>query len=423
MVQLLLKDKLLCPLFAQYLKTRNDFNLMVFKRSTAAIQNTDIETFRLFMQFCICFDCISKSQIDDPCFYYNICIPRRNLRLLHVHNQEDENSIHIKYTTDDFQKDLYYNIIKKTRATTPILYSLVVREQLTLSQDLSISLMKFCENIFLLSPRTYLFIKRIIANLFAKSTIVDSLSTKIEVYQEALTYTNISDIGEKIGKLLDLRLPDRGCTILAALGGDAASIVDNTSNGRIPKNLYCFELLPLNWQLPAFPLHYQVYNPGSCPGSTKKIFTEIIRVLQSFNIKVIFKCVDGETTMNEWFDTIFGTVLTKETLTLPFDQVIELCKKHAFLSPWPISDLLHLLKCGRAHAQGHLICLDLSHFICLNLTYFIQATGLTANLNDKSTQARMNDQYALEFFSYDALVRLIIHGRYDGAFYIFLLFV
>ena len=47
------------------------------------------------------------------------------------------------------------------------------------------------------------------------------------------------------------------------------------------------------------------------------------------------------------------------------------------------------------------------------------ATGLQNNLEDRSTEGRMSDSYALELFSYDSFVALIAHSRFEAAFYIF----
>ena len=34
---------------------------------------------------------------------------------------------------------------------------------------------------------------------------------------------------------------------------------------------------------------------------------------------------------------------------------------------FPISDLIHLFKCARAHIQRHLTCVDPDQFMCINI--------------------------------------------------------
>ena len=131
----------------------------------------------------------------------------------------------------------------------------------------------------------------------------------------------------------------------------------------------------------------------------------------------MFRACDGEHTLDVWFDDQFKTFLTDNALkNATFEYIIaEACH----LTPWPVSDLLHLFKCDRAHAQGHLICVGLPHLVCLNLELFKEATELYKNIQDRSNQARMKDKYAIDFISYDSWIQCLHAGRFDGAYYIF----
>ena len=135
----------------------------------------------------------------------------------------------------------------------------------------------------------------------------------------------------------------------------------------------------------------------------------------------MFKAVDGETIMNLWFTGIFQEFFKGVIFQMSYQEVVTHAMKwindHADYA-WPISDLIHLFKCGRAHVQGHLTCVDPDHFICVNIELLKQATGLNANLENRTTQARMNDQFALELFSYSAFIELLKHQRYEAAMYV-----
>ena len=279
-------------------------------------------------------------------------------------------------------------------------------------------------NIFLLSPKAYGFARKILGDLYSYSHIQREISPILSKYVSLLTYTGNQDsISQKIKTILELRLSNinKGEVYYAAIGGDAASVIQkDASNDRVPKNLYVIHLLPLDFTLPTFPLQFEVIPPGTCPDSTVNLFNKIINVLNTqTNIRILFKTVDGEAKMNKWFSSLFSEkAFFDKNLEKDFSQILQEGYKYAKYTCWPVSDLLHLFKCGRAHCIGHLICVNTPNLICLNIELFKEATGLLKNIEDKSTQGRMNDQYAVEFFSYDSFIRLLAKGRYEGAFYV-----
>ena len=118
-------------------------------------------------------------------------------------------------------------------------------------------------------------------------------------------------------------------------------------------------------------IKYELFRVGATPPYIRDLFDEIIEALDTLNVKVIFKVVDGEVTMNSWFSTIFTDFLDKALDELQFDDIV---KSAINYTSWPVSDLIHLFKCARAHVQGHLTCLDPSNFICLNMQLLEEAT-------------------------------------------------
>ena len=98
---------------------------------------------------------------------------------------------------------------------------------------------------------------------------------------------------------------------------------------------------------------------------------------------------------------------------------IELLSNIAPLTSIPISDLLHLLKSARSHILNHLMMIDPDTFRCLNMSLFEEAAELPQVFQDRTTSGAMKDAYVLALYSWTTLIKVLQHGRFDAAFYIF----
>ena len=407
--------------FAMILKKYVDhFNLEIFLSIIDGIYSVNVD---LFLQFCMMNDLFTYKPLDSRyhTYPYQITLPYKTPKCSATETSEESKVEENQPIQNESQHhpELAQHVLDDLKESNSILYHIIMREYVDINEE---ALHAFSENLYLLSQKTYFFVKKLVPQLIAKSTINEHLSPKIESYQDALLYKTLYSLPTHLKKIIDTFGADilsQNRIIYSTIGGDAASVIIRGNNGPEPKNLYCFMVLPLEYTLKPIPVQYQIIPPGSATNETMKIFETIITEIPKMsNIKFIFKTTDGDPRTGFWFNEPFDDgVLTDDNLSLPFIQLVEICKESAMDKPWPISDPIHLFKCGRAHAQGHLICLDPSRFICLNMQLFINATNLAKNLNDRSTHARMNDAYALEFFSFDTFVKLVANGRFDGAFY------
>ena len=90
--------------------------------------------------------------------------------------------------------------------------------------------------------------------------------------------------------------------------GDAAVVINEKTNNAC--DLYCYLILPLEYKLPVFPVQYETFRVGAAPVEVRGRFEIIIKELKKLNIHVLFKAVDGKTTMNTWFTEIFHHFFT-----------------------------------------------------------------------------------------------------------------
>ena len=118
----------------------------------------------------------------------------------------------------------------------------------------------------------------------------------------------------------------------ATLGGDAAVVINDIDTTNLindqSADIYCYELLPLDFTLPAIPLKYELFGVGAAPPYVRDRFDQSISALEQLNIKVIFKAVDGEVTMNPWFTKIFDEFLDNALQNLSFEEIIEEAMSH-----------------------------------------------------------------------------------------------
>ena len=417
-------------LFAKYLKTRNDFSVNTF---VSMIQKLDYGTSLIFSQLCILNGIFSKTDIvvypafTNDSFVFNVIDenPANKFRRASLQIKNESPPPSIPFTQESFNRNLYYNVVDQVRNISPnILFVLMFKDHLNITPYERSQFMAFCMNTFIISPKAYHFIRNFLKQLCGHTEMYENLTPIIEKYVSLLTYDQRVPLFKKLKTIVALRInsiPDDIQTIYATLGGDGAQVLQRDENAVVPKNLYCFEFMPLDWHLPVFPIQFCLYDVGSINDEIKSLYTQLTNYLNQMNkIKIIFKAADGETKLNFWFNEPFqkGGCLQPEVLKLPFKEVVTIALQSTDKEPFPISDMIHLFKCARAHCQGHCICVDIEHLICINMELLKEATGLFKNLEDKSTQGRMNDKYAFQLFSYDAFISLLAKGRFEAAFYV-----
>lgn len=428
------QNVLMCPNIAYILNDLRGFDLSIL---LDLIQKKSQEpNIMLFIQWCIMFNVFKASDTKDfidktNMFYLSIPTTKESktsaARIARLKGFINVIPPHVLSSTehriDQFYNDITRNTydlaakMQKLEKDQSIIFDIL--QSIFSNKNPSTRLQAFEKNIFMLSPSAYYFIRSLIPSLHGKSWMQKRISTELKELTTLYTMSQL-DLNAMDGllKILYLRMP-KGFEkaehpIPVTVGGDAAAVVNKESDSITSLNLYCFEILPLDYEIKPFPLQYYTFKIGAAPKEIRKRFSVICKTLSTKNIDVVFKSVDGETTMNKWFSKVFSNLLEEIIHTNSFKEVIE---KATSYKPFPVSDMIHLFKCARAHVQGHLTCVDPQHFICVNVEMMKVATGLDENLNNRSSNARMMDQLALELFSWEAFVLLIKNQRMDAAFY------
>ena len=421
------KNACLAQKFASYLSTRIDFTEEIFKQFLSNPTDHQI----ILIQWMHSYDMLPRETLLEVLPYqYLLFMTKRELddrariarsvqKPFEYRDQQNisDKSDHAENQLMDPWITLKLNKINQLKTNNPVLYSMLMRDT-GIENDEGQTLKSFCKLIYLLSPKVYKVLHSIIPTTYARSTVFEAVQPSILSYSRGLMSLDIDSfkniVIDNIG--FDTRSLDQ--PIICSIGGDAACVYEKQPNNHIQSiNLYNFSVLPLHPDLPTFSIHCTTFKMGSAPAKLKEIFEKVITNITQLNFNVVFKCCDGERTLDAWFEDAFQILLEKHTLSeLTFEDAINIASSK---KPWPISDPLHIFKCARARVQQHLLCVDLANLICINMEMFKDATQLHLNIEDRSTYSRMNDQFALEFISYDSFVQLIYACRFEAAYYIF----
>ena len=432
MIKAINVNPIYCAKFAEILKDYEEyFSFSIFNY---IVQNCDCYYVDFFIQFCLVYKLFDYSDLGQKynSFPFQIKRDRTYMKQKLRKQREAKQSKALAVTTPqeppvEISEDVIHTVINELQSNNSILYDLIFRDHIEVNSK---ALMAFSENILLSSQRTFDFIYRLIPQLYSRSSLYELLTPKKQELYQSLVFTQIEDLPAHLCNIMHQMFQDLNSdpdeVIYCTIAGDAAAVYQIVNKTKVPKNLYCFLLLPLNYHYHTFPVQYQILRPGSANDLTMAIFDTIIDIFpkESQNkIKIVFKAVDGDPKMGQWFTNALDEVLTTQNINpSTYKQYLELvdtCLEYALHNePWPISDLLHLFKCARAHIIGHLICVDPYNFICINMDLLIEASQLFTNMRDRSQQARMSDQYALEVFSYQTLLSLIVNARFESAFYV-----
>ena len=417
-ISVLSANPTLAPHVVTIFTQRNDFNNKFIHALISGAQNHEIT---IFLQWCVSYGIISTHSLNFYHQHFLLDIDgsthgvKPKILMYHLGNLSLKSDCGVQC------ENQLYKDFDKSKNNKEISYLLLAKSINKLLPDEAKLLLAFTTNLYLLSPQSYRFIKQFMPSLYSCDTIYSYYTPQKTFLQNLLTWHTEECLQNEINSLLKMKIPKvlQSCIgpIFVTLGGDAAAVIDENTNK--PCNLYCYEMLPLDYDLPTIPLKYETFRVGAAPATTRDHFQYITNALATMNIKVMFKAVDGETTMDPWFTEIFNDFLDEETLNLPFMNVVDLSKERTLncTSPWPVSDLIHLFKCARAHIQGHLTCVDPKHFICVNVQLMEEAANLSKNLENRSSHARMSDQFAFEVFSYQSFISYLKRHCYDAAFY------
>ena len=218
-------------------------------------------------------------------------------------------------------------------------------------------------------------------------------------------------------------LKDRNKPILANIAGDGIYLSEK-GIGKNRKKLqhYVIQLQPLERGIPCLAINIASIGKkeSACEltqSDIKNRFKKIIDIINKDEKKafsIIYKSTDADQSTDAWHQTFFENVLIKGKLLENIDVA---AKNLDFRYVIPISDMLHILKSGRAHLINHALKLRVEREI-LNIDRIKAILGIGPALDDLNHWAKMSDAYAIALFQFKSFIKLIDSIAGDEALYL-----
>ena len=298
---------------------------------------------------------------------------------------------------DKLMKNLSSSITKEKNW---FLYECVNNNNYFRNRNYSDKMLKFCESLFITSPKAYKLLREVIA-LPCKATLYERFSKLTADIKISLMKQHISD--------KQFLFPNYGFTekipIAVSINATVASPHSLFTSGNI-NNIFLVQIQPLSHNYKSFPISIIPSNGGRIDQNIKNMFDNILIELSNY-FQVIFKCSDGDTCTNIWHNICFNHVLN--LLDNPLDYIIQFIH----FGKWPISDYLHIIKNMRCRLLHNLSLTPESEIISLDGFYNIFKTK---TFSDKTSLAKYNDKLAINAFSIKNL-KYLMNNNYLSHFY------
>ena len=187
------------------------------------------------------------------------------------------------------------------------------------------------------------------------------------------------------------------------------------ASNAVVNNAFIYYLEPLDPSIPCLPVQVYLKKGGSANSVINELTAEIIKLLESTNIiDIVCITTDGDPGHNSLYDETYNELL-KLSKSLNIDEI--LANEKRFLLKHPAAtDLLHLFKTMRVK----FLLNDIDLFPGLeNSTIsheeLIKQLKPGMELTDLTQIGKMRDVYAINFFTFENLNRLIQDKNYNGA--------
>ena len=318
-----------------------------------------------------------------------------------IKKKDDENQQKILEIENDY---IYFP--KNTFNDYPIVNDMI---KYSLGGTPSDDFLHFCQFFFLLNQNAYAKLCDFIP-LIPNRTLFDSFVNARNKKRNQLLFPN-----EIPFSLENYYMTDKtDDPIHITLGGDAASIKIIPESGN--SAIYVHMALPLRKDLKPIPLNITPTTNGSSNQKIVGLSKYITNIIEKNGRFVIdFIATDGDKGFDSAHRNFFSFI---EPILNSNETFIKKIEKMLGYIHIPVNDGLHLLKNGRSHLLNHPMMIDPDTMRCVNMELFQEATNLNKELNDRSSIASMKDYYALSLFSWETFYNLILHKRFDGAFYV-----
>ena len=300
-----------------------------------------------------------------------------------------------------------YFIIKQeiVQSRYPILHAIL---SYFLFNHLTPSLKMFSAVLLMMGSKAYRYIQKALP-IYGETSCYNIITPGKQMYSQYIQdakYINFM-LDRYYGELLD----DPNKPLYATLAGDAAQLTTPILNN----NIYLYVLLPLDHTLPILTLHVKFTKAGASSKYIVQYYDTLCSILEKRNIVVKYKATDGDTSFDGMHSKFFNENIFPNWDTKTFAEVVH----HSMnCNKLPVSDLLHILKCARAHLLGHLIMVEPHKGLCVNLEELKKAVELGAVIDDNSKAGRQKDGYVLKLFSWEIFIKCLNKERFDAAFYL-----
>lgn len=182
---------------------------------------------------------------------------------------------------------------------------------------------------------------------------------------------------------------------------------------------FLYVLLPLNSEIPCFPLHLAPASQGMAQQTQINVLNQLTDLCNTYNIDVRYMSVDGDRGWSDKFGDMLEVINSKQRKGSVIDWSLDVYKecqeKGIHLA---VTDLLHAAKCARGRYIDHVISVFSS---CPSANTDYEAVrnllDLGMALYDKSQLGRMRDCYAIDMFTLGNVVKLLKHGHFPDAVY------
>jgi hypothetical protein len=279
---------------------------------------------------------------------------------------------------------------------------------------------KFSYAIHAISPHAYRLARVAEFPLPSVTTLRDFIRTDKEIIIHALE--GGSELTEYLQKYRQTTgLTNESVPCVLAFDAAAVSATGLTAKGNCPGNVFAFMLLPLDHRLPDLLVKSIRYKNGRMDPEIRARKDELVRILHENAFVCVFVATDGDSGMNRCHSIAWGMY---RHLGGDFPTIVPALRdewaKLKNWMPWPIPDLLHLLKNGRARlAMGQLAYSGTS-------TETITAASITRHLISQNIGETMlarkplnlvKDHLALEAFSLKNMLALWCAHDVTGTYY------
>lgn len=184
-------------------------------------------------------------------------------------------------------------------------------------------------------------------------------------------------------------------------------------------NGFLFLMVPVDFRIPPKLLHIQKYKNGNYDELIDETANIIIKALKKFNLKVQFKCTDGDRYLSEEHTSFFKKYIEGKSsnfIKLIQNLYFEMNLKDIII---PVGDPLHLWKALRTRLQKLPIAIFGNSSFVSDIDGVKNVLQLGNALNDFSQTGKMRDSYCLQLFTLNNVNKLFIAGKYVDAIILF----